>query len=167
MIVETTQNLNRRSYAVPIAMAELLLAFLLYFYPDFAKIFLFGLPLVLFFGESIELIIKYFKNKEKILHLIGGILLLICGIATTFAERKTFMLGIAMLMAFETVRFSVCGRNENCKLLEKLIYIGAALLSFCWMLLILFKGLHLYWSVREYLALYFIGTALLSVLRKR
>lgn len=167
MIVETTQNLNRRSYAVPIAMAELLLAFLLYFYPEFAKFFLFGLPLVLFFGEAFELVCKYFKQKKGIFHLSGGILLFICGIIAIFAGRKTFMIGVSMLMLFESTRFFACCRSENCKLLEKLVYSAAALLSLLWMLLILFKGLHLYWSVREYLALYFTGSALLSVMRRQ
>lgn len=167
MIIETTQNLNRKSYAVPLALAELLLAVLLYFFPDTAKIFLFGLPVVLFFGEALEFVLKYFRNGKSILYLIVAILLTVIGMSAVFAGRKTFMLGIAVLMMFETVRFFVYSRNEKNDIQEKLIYICAALLAFVWMLLILLKGLHLYWSVREYLALYFVGSAFLSLLRKR
>lgn len=167
MIFETSRNLNRKSYAVPLALAELLLAVLLYFFPDTAKIFLFGLPVVLLFGEACELALKYFRNRKSVLYLFGAILLASIGGFAVFAGRKTFMLGIAVLMMFETVRFFVCGRNEKNTVWEKLIYFCAALLSCCWMVLILFKGLHLYWSVREYLALYFAGSAFLSLLRKR
>ena len=167
MIVETTHNLNRKSYVIPLAVAEILLAFLLLFFPDTAKIFLFGLPIVLLFGESIELVFKYLKRKKNTVYLIGAILSGAGGMAALFSGRKTFMLGIAILMLFETVRFFVCSCKEKNNIVEKLIYICAALLSMFWMVLILFKGLHLYWSVREYLALYFIGSAILSLLRKR
>ena len=167
MIIETTHNLNRKSYVIPLAVAEILLAFLLLFFPDTAKIFLFGLPIVLLFGEAIELVFKYLKRKKNIVYLIGAILSGAVGIFALFSGRKTFMLGIAILMLFETVRFFACSCKEKNNIIEKLIYICAALLSMFWMVLILFKGLHLYWSVREYLALYFIGSAILSLLRKR
>ncbi len=167
MIVETTQKLNKKSYILPIAMAEILLAILLCFFPDWAKVFLFGLPLVLLFGEALELILKYLKQKEKIIYLAGGIICASIGGVIIFAGRKTFMVGIAVLMMFETIRFFVMSRRENSKIFEKFICLCASLLAFVWMILILFKGLHLFWSVREYLAMYFLGSAVLSLMRKK
>lgn len=167
MIIETTQKLNKKSYTLPIAMAEILLAILLYFFPDKAKIFLFGLPLVLLFGEAIELILKYLKQRGKIIYLACGIICAAAGSVIIFAGRKTFMIGIAILMLFEAVRFFVMYRRENSRFFEKIICLCASLLAFVWMILILFKGLHLYWSVREYLAMYFFGSAVLTLLHRR
>lgn len=167
MIVRTAENLNRKSYSFFIGAGELLLAFMLYFFPDWSKIFLFVLPLVLFFGIGGFLCYKYFKKNGSILALAGGIILLICGVAAAMAGRKTFMLGVAVLMFFQMLRFFQIGNKCSGFKLEKLIYFAGALLALVWLALILFKGLHLYWSVREYLAMYFAGSAFLSVLRKR
>lgn len=167
MIIEASQSFNDDSYVLPVALSELLLAFLLYCYPDTAKIFLFGLPLVLLFGESVTFFYKYFRQKGRIFYLLGGILLAAGGGVTAFAGRKAFMLGIAILMLFEAIRFFICSCTQNNKIYERLIYVCAALLSVVWMIFILLKGLHLYWSVREYLALYFVGSAFLSFLRRR
>ena len=167
MIVDAGRNLNRKSFSIPIALCELALACLLIFFPDWAKAFLFGLPLVLFFGEAIELIYNFFKKKASVFSLIGGIIFASAGTVLAFCGRRTYMVGIAVLMLFETGRIFIYSRRADIKAVEKLIYICASILSLCWMFLILFKGLHLYWSVREYLAMYFFGTACISIFRKR
>ena len=167
MIVNITGNLKRKSFVVPIALCELVLAFLLVFYPDWAKVFLFGLPLVLLFGEAIELLYNFFRKNAAVFSLLAGIVLALAGGGLIFCGRKTYMVGIAVLMFFEVIRFFVFAQKKDVKTMEKLICIGAALLSLIWLLLILFKGLHLYWSVREYLAMYFAGSAFISLLRKR
>ena len=166
MIIESGRKLNRSSWAAFIGAGEVILAVLLYFYPDYAKVFLFVLPVVLLYAAGAELLYKYYKKHGNLLNLIGGIISGGLGVFLLFCGRKTFMVGVAVMMLMEVCRQFAGAKSERAGKLEKMVWFGAALLSFVWMVLILFKGLHLYWSVREYLAFYFLGSAFLSFLRR-
>lgn len=167
MIIESSKNLNRSSLASFIGFGEFILAILLYFYPDWAKVFLFILPIALLAAEGAELLYKNFIRQKNQLKAIAGLILCATAVALLFFGRKTFMVGAAMLMLMEFFRQLSGAKSERAGNLEKLIWYCAALLSLVWMVLIIFKGLHLYWSVREYLAFYFLGNSILSMLRRR
>ena len=167
MIIENGRKLNRSSWSFLIGLGEIILAILLWFYPDLAKIFLFALPVALLALEGCGLLYGYFKRKKSIFHFFGGIILLGIGVFLLFCGRKTFMVGVAVLMLMESYRFLFFASSRQLLKLEKFICCCAAILSFSWMLLILFKGLHLYWSVRDYLAFYFLGCSLISFLHRR
>lgn len=167
MIIETGKNLNRSSWASCIGIVEFILAILLYFYPDYAKVFLFILPVALLYAAGAELFYKYYKKHGSLLNLIGGIIFGGLGVFLLFCGRKTFMVGVAMLMLLEAFRQLSGAKSERSGKIEKMIWYCAAMLSFVWLVLVIFKGLHLYWSVREYLAFYFLGSAMLSLLRRR
>lgn len=165
MIIEANKNMNRSSWSVWLASGGIILAFLLYYFPDWAKIFLFLLPTLLLFGEGIEFLFKYYKRRKALTDLIGGIFFSACGTLLLFCGRKTFMVGIAVLMLFET--FYLFRRIRNGEFFEKIMIACAALLSFIWMILIFFKGLNLFWSVREYLALYFLCVSVITLLYRK
>ncbi len=167
LVLEGGRKISRRSWSAWIGLLEFVLAFSLYYYPDWSKIFLFILPLVICGVGAIEFGYKYFRKKDSVLNLVSGIVFAAVGIYLCFLGRKTFMVGVAIMLLVDAVRFFACSRSENIRIFEKLIFIAAALLAASWMLLVLFKGLHLYWSVRECLALYFTGAAVLSFFRKR
>lgn len=167
MIIETGKNLNRSSWASCIGIVEFILAILLYFDPDRAKVFLFVLPIAIFLAEGVELLYKHFAKQKNIFKALLGIVFCSAGIFLVFRGRKTFMVGVAMLMLLEAFRQLSGAKSERSGKIEKMIWYCAAMLSFVWLVLVIFKGLHLYWSVREYLAFYFLGSAMLSLLRRR
>lgn len=167
MIIESGRKLNRSSWSAFIGAGELVLAVLLYFHPDYAKVFLFILPVALLYAAGAELLYRYFKRGRNILNFAGGVALAGTGVVLLFCGRKTFMVGVAVMMFMEVCRQFAGAKAERSGKLEKFIWCCAGVLSFIWMLLIMFKGLHLFWSVREYLAFYFLGCTVFSFLRRK
>lgn len=167
IVIDGGRKISRKSWSGRIGMLELVLAISLFYYPDYSKVFLFMLPLVLIAVVAAEEIYKYFRKNGTIINLLCGILPVIIGIYIGFLGRKTFMIGTAIMLLIDAVRFFSYSRSSDIKILEKMIFFCGAILAAVWTGLVLFKGLHLYWSVREYLAMYFAGAAILSFFRKR
>lgn len=166
IFVKAGKELNGRFGSFLFGIIDLLLAAGLYFVPDITKNILFLLPSAMLFIECGDIINKYFRKKVASLQLwIAGIFLG-GGIFLLFIGQNIAMLGVALIMFFNGIRCGISARHKDISLWEKSLFVLGGLGSLSFGLLILFKGLNMYWSAREFVALYLIGASIFAFMHK-